>query len=191
MAPPKQPRNAVYKDSLVAYLSHFAWSDSHPTDRNGLALGKLMLHHAPIAASLEREYYHACVLFARFNVSEMHRNIYTVDLMLKASGTNEYSGEYLWKTASETKRILLNDIRCKKHMRYMLSLNACSRIHEILWTLIRSWNIERNCSNYASRDCRASLKGLVILLFKKKPLWSYCPHCSAQQQFMKTSIFTK
>ena len=37
----------------------------------------------------EGEYHHA-VLFARFEVSEMQQNKYTVDQLLKASGTNYY-----------------------------------------------------------------------------------------------------
>ncbi len=40
----------------------------------------------------------------------MHQNNCTVDQLLKASGTNYYSCEYLWKKAPETKHILLNEI---------------------------------------------------------------------------------
>jgi hypothetical protein len=44
--PSSKPRNAVYKDSVVAYLAlkaHFAIADDHPREENMTELGKLML----------------------------------------------------------------------------------------------------------------------------------------------------
>ena len=117
MALSKPPRNAVYKDSVVAYLalkSHFAVADSHPSDKSLAELGLLMLRHnlrpANGASQWEGEYYDACVQFARSNDTEMKHNNCTVDQLLKANGTHYYSGDNLWRKASESKRIMLNEI---------------------------------------------------------------------------------
>ena len=68
--PSSKPRNAVCKDTVVAYLAlkaHFAIADSHPKEENMTELGKLMLLHVPHPISPEIEswkgkYYYASKL---------------------------------------------------------------------------------------------------------------------------------
>ena len=62
--PALKPRNAVYKDSVVAYLAlkaQIAIADDHPSDTNVHQLGKLMLLHDPQASVWKGEYYDASV----------------------------------------------------------------------------------------------------------------------------------
>ena len=54
--PSSKPRNAVYKDTVVAYLalkSHFAISDFYPKEANISELGKMMLLYVPNPISPE------------------------------------------------------------------------------------------------------------------------------------------
>ncbi len=71
-------RNAVYKDSFVAYLalkSQFAIADNYLSERNITQLGHLMLLHVIRLISPENEcwtgeYYSACKFFLRENEAE-------------------------------------------------------------------------------------------------------------------------
>jgi hypothetical protein len=47
---PSKPRNASYKDTVVAELvlkAYFSISDTYPKDTSSQELAKLMLHHNP------------------------------------------------------------------------------------------------------------------------------------------------
>ena len=101
---PSKPRNAVYKDSVVAYLalkSHFAISDNHPSDKSLAELSILMLHHIPGQSAFDLswrgEYYDACVLFARSNDAEMKQNKCSVEQLMQATVTpsSYYNGTAL------------------------------------------------------------------------------------------------
>jgi hypothetical protein len=113
MPPPRpRPRNACYKDSIVAYLAlkaHFAVADNHPKDSNVRELGKLMLMHDTRDDSWHGEYYSACKLFAMENLAEMQHNSLDIDNLLKAQNSSYWNGEKLWRKAGEVKRELLND----------------------------------------------------------------------------------
>ena len=75
---PPKPRNAVYKDSIVAYLalkSQFAIVDNYLSEWNITQLGHLMLLHVIRLISPENEcwtgeYYSACKFFLRENEAE-------------------------------------------------------------------------------------------------------------------------
>ena len=115
--PSSKPRNAVYKDSVVAYLAlkaHFAIADDHPREENMTELGKLMLLHVPHPISPETEtwkgeYYSACKEFVQENASEIAEAGLDVDKRLKAQGLIYWSGDKLWKRAIDAKRELLNE----------------------------------------------------------------------------------
>jgi hypothetical protein len=116
MAPPK-PRNAVFKDSVVALLAlkaHFAICDNHPKERTLLELAKLMLHHVPNAPqgapNWAGEYYEACNNFATTHEDEMRQNMCTIDNLLKGNQTGYFTGESLWRKAQDCKRIMINEI---------------------------------------------------------------------------------
>ena len=86
--PPPKPRNACYKDSIVAFLAlkaHFSIADDHPTDTNLTELAKLMLQHDPRANSWKGQYYDACKLYIQENLEEVQRNSLDVDKLLHAT----------------------------------------------------------------------------------------------------------
>ena len=115
--PSSKPRNAVCKDTVVAYLAlkaHFAIADSHPKEENMTELGKLMLLHVPhpISPEIESwkgEYYYACKLFVQENAAEIAEAGLDVEKLLKAQASIYWSGEKLWKRAIDAKRELLNE----------------------------------------------------------------------------------
>eukprot|EP00291_Cryptomonas_curvata_P001546 CAMPEP_0172178108 /NCGR_PEP_ID=MMETSP1050-20130122/15834_1 /TAXON_ID=233186 /ORGANISM="Cryptomonas curvata, Strain CCAP979/52" /LENGTH=420 /DNA_ID=CAMNT_0012850753 /DNA_START=16 /DNA_END=1274 /DNA_ORIENTATION=+ len=117
MAPPK-PRNAVFKDSIVALLSlkaHFAITEKYPKEKRVLEVSKLMFQHFPNAPGTppwSGEYYDACENFAKTYEAEMKHNGCTVENLLKGNSGNQtgsFSGDSLWKKAQDSKRILLNE----------------------------------------------------------------------------------
>jgi hypothetical protein len=107
-----KPRNACFKDSAVAYLAlkaQFAIADDYPSDTNVPLLGKLMLQHDALSNSWKGEYYEACKLFLSTNQEEMQRNALDMDKLLRAQPAIYWTGEKLWRKASDHKRALLNE----------------------------------------------------------------------------------
>ena len=115
--PPSEPRNAVYKDSVVAYLAlkaQFAIADNHPKEHNILEPGKLMLLYVPYPIPPETEpwkgeYYFACKLFLQENAAEIAEAGLDVEQLLRMPTAIYWSGENLWEKANAAKRDMLDE----------------------------------------------------------------------------------
>jgi hypothetical protein len=77
----------------LSLKAHFAVSDDHPTDKCSAELGKIMLHHVPLAEKESLMWnFDACTDFARTNQAEMKHNNCNVDQLLKATSANYFTG---------------------------------------------------------------------------------------------------
>ena len=86
--------------------AQFAIADNYPKEENKDELAKMMLQNVPNHISLQTEpwkgkYYAACKLFLHENAAEIAQNAPGLDVeqLLKAQGSNYWSGDKLWQKA--------------------------------------------------------------------------------------------